>query len=323
MVSILIPAKNESAVISRCLESLKNLDYPKERLEVIVADGLSFDNTKNVASGYDAKVVINDKGLAGSGRNRAYEAASGDIIACTDADCTVEAGWIKNALKYFDGDKVGGVGGVSILPEQSSGFEKAVNFLFRGAAAIRSTSHIQDLPLAKEVPDIPTCNAFYRKDVLAKVMPVDENLLTAEDVWMNFCIRGLGYRLIQAPDVVVWHYRRRSPSLFFRQIYRFAVGRMQVARKDSRLLNIFHVLAGLSIPLFLLSAILFYSLNAAGLFWALVFGLFIIAAISALINTRSLSAAINAPLAIVLFTTAWSAGFLREFLSPIAARSGR
>jgi len=323
MVSILIPAKNEGAVLARCLESLKKVDYPKDRIEIILADGLSTDNTKDIALRYGAKVVANDGGTAVSGRNRAYEVAAGDIIACTDADCVVDAGWIKNALKYFGGDKVGGVGGVSLSPEESSGFGKAVNFIFRAAETARSTSHVQNLPLAKEADDIPTCNAFYRKEALDKVMPVDENLLTAEDVWMNFCLKNQGYRLVVAPDVVVWHHRRRSPMLFSKQIYRFAIGRMQVARKSPRLINAFHVLAGIGLPFLLLSAVCLYLLGMLPLFFASITGFLVIAGLSALIISRSLSVAINTPLAIILFLTAWSIGFMQEFLTPIKDVSGK
>ncbi len=323
VVSILIPAKNESAVLARCLGSLKKVDYPKDRIEIIVADGLSTDDTKDIALRYGAKVVANDRGTAVSGRNRAFENAAGDIIACTDADCVVDADWIKNGLKYFKDGKTGGVGGVSLLPEASSPFEKAVNLVFRMAETLRSTSHVQSLPLAKEADDISTCNALYLKEALQKVMPVDEDLLTAEDVWMNFCLKNRGYGLVVAPDVVVWHHRRRSPVLFIRQIYRFAIGRMQVARKSQRLINVFHVLAGTSLPFLLLSAVCFYLLNAVPLFLTLIFGFFAVAGLSALISTRSLSVAINAPLVIVLFVLAWSVGFLREFFAPIKDIRGK
>lgn len=322
-VSVLIPARNEGAVLARCLESLKKLDYPQERIEIIVADGMSSDDTKDIALRYGAKVTTNDKRTAVSGRNRAFEKAAGGIIACTDADCVVSADWIKNGLKYLGKDKIAGVGGVSLLPETSSSFEKAVNLFFRMAEAARSTCHIQNLPSIKEVDDIPTCNAFYRKEALDKVMPVDEDLLTAEDVWMNFCLKERGYTLVMAPDVVVWHHRRRSPALFFKQIYRFAIGRIQVSRKSRELIGAFHILAGLAVPIFLLLAACLFLLNAMPLFLALLSGILAITALSALISARSLPVAVNAPLVVIFFFTAWSAGFLKEYLAPSKNTGGR
>jgi cellulose synthase/poly-beta-1,6-N-acetylglucosamine synthase-like glycosyltransferase len=323
-VSIIIPVKNEALLLNKCLHSLMKLDYPKDRLEIIIADGKSQDNTKEVALGFGAKVVTNEKQIVVSGRNRGFLVASGEIIVFTDADCIFDPHWLRNAIEYFNDSSVGGVGGVTLAPEDGTDFEKAVDFIFHLAELFGSTSHRRDASLIKEVNDIPGCNAMYRKAALDKVMPVDEGLLTAEDAWMNFCLKKNGYKLILASDVKLWHYRRNSPKRFLRQMYRFAIGRLQVGKKQSELLNGLHISIGLSLPVFLLLGIVFYLLKATGLFFDIVIAFFVVAIVSAyLIKSRSLSVILNIPLVMVLFITGWSAGFLRELLCPLKNAEGK
>jgi glycosyltransferase involved in cell wall biosynthesis len=321
--SIIIPVKNEAQVLGRCLESLKNLNYPKEHIEIILADGSSTDRTKDIAVRFGAKVIANEKQVVVSGRNVGFKEAGGDIVVFTDADCVFDSAWLKNSIKYFNDEKIGGVGGVSLIPQDSSNLEKAIDLLFYFADILQTTSHRQKISAAKEVKDIPGCNAFYRRDALAKVMPVDENLLTAEDVWMNFCLRNLGYKLILAPDAVLLHYRRSSLRRFIRQIYRFAVGRLQVGKKNPGLLNIFHIVIGLSIPFFLLALIGFWLSGGVALFLNLILIFFAATILPCFIKTRSLPVAINIPLVIIIFTFAWSSGFLKEFFLPLKDVKGR
>lgn len=321
--SIVIPVKNDAVLLRRCLESLMKLDYPKDLCEIIIADGQSSDDTKIVSLQYGARVVDNKKGIVVSGRNEGYKAARGDIIAFTDADCVFGSGWLRNSIKYFSDDKVGGVGGVTFMPPGSSSFEKAIDFLFHLAEFFQTTSHRKSVSFAKEVQDIPGCNAFYLRQALDAVMPVDENLLTAEDVWMNFCVRKAGYKLMHAPDVILWHYRRNSPKRFARQIYRFAIGRLQAGRKSAALVNILHILIGLGIPVFLACLAYFYLTGSITSCFKTFFLFLVFIALLPLPKTKSPSVSANMPFVLIIFIFAWSAGFLKELLLPLKDVNGR
>lgn len=309
--------------MARCLESLSVLDYPKERIEVIVADGRSVDNTAQIARHYGAEVVINEKEVVVSGRNRGFARARGEIIAFTDADCVFEAAWAKNAVAYFGDAEVGGIGGPTLSPADSSAFELAVDALFAFAGDLKSTTHLRQKGMVREVSDIPGCNCFYRRQALLAAMPVEESFLTAEDVWMNRSVRCAGYRLLRVPDVVVWHYRRSRPVGFLRQMYRFAIGRLQVGKRDHALLNPFHIVSGLALPLFALSALLAYIFGSAAIIILSAIVVLAIAAASCLAKTRSLAAALYMPLVLLLFFSGWSSGFIRELFFPLADIKGK
>jgi len=322
-ISIIIPVKNEAGILGKCLDSLMKLDYDKKLLEIIISDGLSTDATKDIALSYGVKVVDNPRQIVSSGRNRGFEVAEGQIIAFTDADCTFDVDWLKNSVKYFHDEKVGGIGGLTMTPTDSSTFEKAIDFLFGLAESFRATSHRRSLLSACEVSDIPGCNAIYSREALEKVMPVDENLLTAEDVWMNFCLKNSGYKLLAVFDVRLWHHRRSSPRRFLRQIYRFAIGRAQVGKRIPKLLNPLHVLMGFSLPLVLCLGGFFFFLGVANLFMKLIlFFAGIIFSLS-LARTRSFAVAINVIPVVTIFIIFWSAGFLRETFFPLTDSAGK
>ena len=100
-VSIIIPVRNEERRLGNCPRSIEDLDYPKDRIKAIIADGLSADSTPGVAAAPGATVIENTGQTVSPGRNRAFAAARGNLIAFTDAECIVDRKWPVNALKYF------------------------------------------------------------------------------------------------------------------------------------------------------------------------------------------------------------------------------
>lgn len=324
-ISIIIPVKNGALLLPRCLESLKQQDYPPELFEVIISDGLSTDNTVEIALSYGAKVIKNEKGTVAPGRNIGFTASIGEIIVFTDDDCVMERSWLRNSVKYFKDQTIGGLTGPTITPEEDSHFSRAVGWIFSFMAGFNMSSHADKANKQEEIFDIPGCNAFYRRSVLMFVMPIDEGLLTAEDVELNYRVRKLGYKLLRVPDVVLYHYRRPTIRRLWKQFYRFAIGRLQVGKRHKELLKPFHILGGLSLPMLL---ILFICLSFVSVKWAivllagLILGL-ILFILAALLNTGSLKIAINVTLVIMIMISAWSLGFLRELLLPIKDVAGK
>ena len=325
-ISIIIPAKNEEKLLQNCLSSLQALDYPKEKLEIIVVDGLSTDHTVDVARDMGAVVLRNEKQTVSPGRNLGFANASGDLIAFTDADCMVDKQWLASSIKYFEKDNVACVGGPNLTPGDESDFGKAVGFVFDQPIFAAGSIHARELKEMKEVSSIPGCNAIYRQEVLAKVMPLDESMLTGDDTLLNRKILDLGYKLLYTPDVSVLHFRRPTPGRLWKQFYRYAIGRLQIGKKDKRLLNPMHVLIGLGLPILLLSALLLLLNDAKFLLSIILFAglLFLLYfSIKGMIRWKSLLVGLQVPLIIILIMTAWSCGFLRELLFPLKRVEGK
>ncbi len=121
-VTVVVAARNEEKNIGRTLASLVELDYPRDKLEIIVSDGASTDNTcavvESFAANYDiVKLHRADQSRSIRGKanaiHQAIERSSGEFIMMTDADCAVQPSWIRQTLEHFT-DEVGLVCGITI-----------------------------------------------------------------------------------------------------------------------------------------------------------------------------------------------------------------
>ena len=117
-VSVLIPARNEEKVIGRTLEFMSKLDYPKEKLEIIVLDDASTDSTSKIAHEWAYKfpsIRVIDRAIGGLGKgdvlNQGVRESKNDIIIIFDADYTPAPDTIKRLVRWFDDPKVGLVQG--------------------------------------------------------------------------------------------------------------------------------------------------------------------------------------------------------------------
>ena len=124
-VSIVIPARNEEENLGALLASLAALDFPRDRLEIIVVDHESTDRTGEIAHGAGAKVLPKKGGTIRARVTSALPVPAAPIVAFLDADCTVAEDWLKRALPYFDDPKVGAVGSYYVVPLEPSTWVRA------------------------------------------------------------------------------------------------------------------------------------------------------------------------------------------------------
>ncbi|KQC11157.1 MAG: glycosyl transferase [Methanolinea sp. SDB] len=102
MISVVVPAYNEEANIGRCLESLNRQSLPRDEYEIIVVDGDSKDNTRQIAERYADLVFIQTSKKVGGARNDGAMKARGDILATTDADCIIPDNWLEIIQDDFE-----------------------------------------------------------------------------------------------------------------------------------------------------------------------------------------------------------------------------
>jgi cellulose synthase/poly-beta-1,6-N-acetylglucosamine synthase-like glycosyltransferase len=130
-VSIVIPARNEEAQIGVLLDSLLQVDYPPELLQIVVANDQSTDRTREIAQSYaerfecrfDIREVQDEPEVNLRLKTRALcqglDRATGEIILMTDADCIIPPDWARTMASYFT-PGVGMVCGTTI-PQESAG----------------------------------------------------------------------------------------------------------------------------------------------------------------------------------------------------------
>ena len=180
MISIIIPAYNEEKHIGQCLDSIFNLDYPRDKFEVIVIDNGSTDRTREIAASYDILLLQDSRKNVSGLRNLGARHAKGDILAFVDADCVVARDWLKQAEKYFNDFSVVAWGAPPIPPENST-WVQAAWFLVRKKNKV-----------IEEVDWLESMNLFVRKDLFDKVGGFDESLITCEDVDLSYRLSKFG-----------------------------------------------------------------------------------------------------------------------------------
>ena len=117
LVTVILPCRNEEKFIAGCLDSIISSDYPKDRLEVFVVDGMSEDGTRKILDGYTARhnfimMLENKRKTTPCAFNLGIKNAHGDIIIIMGMHATYDSDYITKCVKYlqeYDADNVGGV----------------------------------------------------------------------------------------------------------------------------------------------------------------------------------------------------------------------
>jgi len=192
-VSVIVPAYNEERFLPQCLDSLACVDYPREKLEVIVVDNGSTDATREIAEGRGARVLRDDSRNVSGLRNLGAKAAGGEILAFVDADCVVSPRWLKAAQKYFHDPEVAAWGSPPVVPEDATWVQKAW-FLVR-----RKEKPVQ------EVDWLETMNLFVRREAFAQAGGFDEGLVTCEDADFCYRLENRG-KIVSDEEIEVTHF---------------------------------------------------------------------------------------------------------------------
>mgnify|MGYP001605811533 FL=1 len=101
-ISIVIPTLNSGLVLEKCLKSISIQKYPKTKIEILIGDGGSTDNTVSLAKKYGATVIPNKLRTGESGKAVAVKAAKGDLIALIDSDNILpNSHWLSDMVKPF------------------------------------------------------------------------------------------------------------------------------------------------------------------------------------------------------------------------------
>lgn len=217
-ISIIVPNYNGSCTLAACIQSLLSLDYPKEKLDIIIVDNDSTDSSIETIKTFPVK-LLREKDRKGSyaARNLGVKEATGEIFAFTDADCVVDKQWLINALKYFATEDVGGVAGKVLGTEPKTLVEEFVT----QCKAFDQSSFFNH----NYYPFAITANVLYKKDVFDKIGSFENNWISGGDVDFSWRMQIYGkMKLIYADDCIVYHHHRTSPKGLYSQSKRHTYG---------------------------------------------------------------------------------------------------
>lgn len=223
-VSIIISAYNEEDKISKCIESLKSVDYPKDLYEVIIVNDGSKDKTRKVVAKYaNGKDIIfidnkNNRGKAAC-LNQGIAIAQGDYVACMDADSIVPKDILKKTVPYFKDSKVGAVT-VSVEVKHVNNFLQKIiqlEYVLGLSLFLRIFSFLNCIHVT------PGPFSIYRKSLLEKIHGFDVNNIT-EDLEIAYRIHKSGYKIANCMNTSVRTITPHNLKLLYRQRRRWYSG---------------------------------------------------------------------------------------------------
>ena len=223
IVSIIVPCRNEEKFIAKCLDSIIQQDYPQNKMEILVVDGMSNDKTRKIIKKYIKnysfiKLLDNPKTIKPVALNMGIKTARGKIIIRMDAHAIYDKNYVLKCIKYLDKYKADNVGGIR---KTLSG----KNSIIANAIAI-SISHIFGAGNAsyrtgsKKIKWVDTVfGGCYKKEIFEKIGLFNENLIRCQDREFTVRLKKAGRKILLAPDIKCYYYSRDNFKKFIRWIY--------------------------------------------------------------------------------------------------------
>ena len=237
-VSILIPARDEENVIGRLLQRITELTYPRDKLQVIVIDDASSDNTGQIAEEYSRRcrcieVLHRDKKAGGKGKasalNSGLKRSTGEIMLCFDADYYPQKEIVEKLVKEFVDPAVGAVQGRPVvLNEMQNVVTRLVTLERIGGYRVDQEAR-DNLGL---IPQFGGTVGGFRRSILEKIGGFDESMLT-EDTDLTFQVYLAGFKVRYVGDAECYEEAVDNWRAYWRQRNRWARGHMQVCFKHA------------------------------------------------------------------------------------------
>ncbi len=235
--TVLIPAHNEEKVIATTIESMLNLDYPKNRLKIVVINDGSTDATRSIIQGYAAtnpNVELYDvpEGEGGRGKSRAlnlgFRRVDSDIVAIYDADNTPE----KNSLRYLAAqlvlhDELGAViGKFRTVNKNATLLTRFINIETLSFQSMLQAGRWQ----MHNIATLPGTNFVIRTSLIKELKGWDEEALT-EDSELSIRIYESGYKIKFIPYALTYEQEPQEWKVWLRQRMRWVRGNNYVIAK--------------------------------------------------------------------------------------------
>ena len=223
--SIVVPAFQAADIIGECVAALNQQTVSRARYEIIVVDDGSTDGTGEAARAAGADVVLTiPHGGPSAARNAGIEAARGELVLFTDADCLPSPDWLAQMVAPFADPQVMGAKG-SYRSRQRSLVARLVQLEFE----IRY-ERMARLP---RIDFVDTYAAAYRRDLLLTYGGFDTTfpIPSAEDVDLSFRLAAAGHKLVFVPQAWVWHRHPATLGAYLRRKVRFGYWRAVIYRR--------------------------------------------------------------------------------------------
>jgi len=262
-VSIIIPIRNEVAFIERGLLSILGQDYPGQ-MEILVADGMSTDNTRekicslvaSVPTLRSSVILLDNPGkIVPTGINIALRQAKGEFFIRVDGHTIISPDYVRQCVDEFIRTKADNVGG-RMNAIGATPFGKAVALATSTPFGIGGGHfHYSD---QEERVDTVYMGAWHRQ-VFEKIGLFDEELVRDQDDEFNYRLRENGGRILLCPGIKSEYTVRSSPLALWKQYYQYGFWKVRVLQKHPRQMSMRQFVPPVFVLAFILSILLAFS----------------------------------------------------------------
>lgn len=211
-ISVVIPCRNEADFIGQALDSILESNYPKERFEVLVVDGMSEDETPAVIEEYsrrhpNIRRLDNPAKETAPALNLGILNAKGKIIIRLDAHARVDKTYISRcveSLRQSGADNVGG--NMRTLPRTDGLLARAIAHSISHPFGVGNSYFRTQSKEPKWVDTV--FGGCYRREVFDRIGLFNEKLTNSQDIEFNLRLKKAGGRTLLLPSIVSYYYAR-------------------------------------------------------------------------------------------------------------------
>lgn len=238
LVSLILPVRNEAAYIERAMRAILGQNYPLDRMEILVVDGMSTDGTRQKVQDLTAlyprcniRVLDNPDGIVPIGMNIALRQAKGDILIRVDGHCIIASDYVLCCVERLQNDGIDGVGG----PMDTVGetiLSMAIAFGMSSAFGVGNSAFRTTMGRSMLADTVPF--PAYTRQIIRRAGLYDEELVRNQDDEYNYRIRELGGKILLAEDVHSTYFSRASFKNLWRQYFQYGLYKVRVLQKHPR-----------------------------------------------------------------------------------------
>lgn len=287
-VSLLVAMKNEERFIISCLESLFNQDYPADKMQVLVMDGMSTDNSWPVTEEFiDGKSMFcllrNPKGIQSAAWNLGIERSHGDILTIVSAHSVLSNDYVSKAIETLQRTGADLVGG-TVRSISTSKIGEAIAIAMStpfgvGGARFRYTD--------KEEETDSVFMGFCRRSVYEKIGGYDEELVRNQDDEFSYRLKMTGGRIICNPEIKSYYYTRSSFRSLWKQYFQYGFWKVRVLQKHSSQMRLRQFVPTAFILALVVSIILAITLPWGWISTVFVFGIYLFSTLFASVKVSA------------------------------------
>ena len=235
LVSVIMPVRNEAAFIERSLGAVLAQDYPADKVEIIVADGMSTDATPDIIRLLQGEhpnlLLIDNPGrIVATGLNAALAHARGEIVIRVDGHCEIAPDYVRRCVEHLLNSEVDGVGGpIETIGETYMSRAIALGMSSTFGVGNSGFRTVKDATMLVDTVAFPA----YKRPAIELAGPFDEELVRNQDDEYNYRLRKLGGKVLLASDIRSRYYSRGSIGSLWKQYFQYGSWKVRVMQKHT------------------------------------------------------------------------------------------